>query len=260
MQEQTSIPQEIPDFKSAKELGAYLKQLRKPRFRTLLAMAARLPEKGRDTFYAYTRRFEFGRLPQQGSVLNNSFSVYLGFLGFSPEKREQIIKTSHSFSGELPSKKYNHPLEDFPEKFKKNMAEILRKNQDIVKTMEKIYNHPFCLDELTYVAEEITRKYHSYAEQVSKVLDRVKRLGFDKGLIGSSAIGIISLEDCIGKEPPDPVGNLGPSVRTLILRLNEAAKTDANAKQIKQKFESSRDNYYSQRAVLINTIKGYVSS
>lgn len=265
------MQEKIHNFGSLQEIGQFLKSVRLPKFPALKYMAERMDEANMQKFYGCAVNCENGRFPKKGSTQGPLLSKYLDFLGFKDSHKASILDEIYSFAGEIKPResldaetKLMHmdglPAGDFQERLGLNLIEMLNNGEDAILLIEKRHRHHLYLDEMAYVAEQIINSYDSHAKLVSEILSRGKRTNFNGGLIGSTQIGITNIQDCINHDPVDIAKYLGPTLNSLLLRLENKSKLGYScAKIIKESLEHSRDRYYGQRDNLIKELREYLS-
>ncbi len=241
------------------ELADYLKKLRITQFSTIKDMAIGQDRK----FYQHATLYERGHFPKKGAGTCPFFETYLSLLNLADKARQQILQLAYSFTGEIKQEAENtdseedgRPTRERLKKLRLDLAQICREG-DAVAIIERRHKPKLTLGELAYIAEQVTGEYRSYAKSFHDLLDRATRLGLANGLIGSSAVGIIDLRDCLSKEV-DPIKYLAPTADSLDARLSKREESGNKAAgTIKKSLSDSRSDYESRRKALMEKIKAH---
>jgi len=245
------MQEDIPPFQSLKEIGEFLKRRRKTKF---VSITDAIDKKRNDEirrFYGCAVNFEKGLLPKRGSVTSPRFDEYLDILGFHYNNKMCILDAVYSLTGDIKTKRAPDcgeelgiidglPAGDLAKRLELNLPEMIENGEDAVQSIEIGKRHNLCLDELAYIAGQVINSYDCHTRLVYDLLERGRRTEFFGGLIGSTRIGIVNIQECAKNEPVDLARNLSPTLNSLILKLESRAKKGyASARVLKENLESS---------------------
>lgn len=263
-------------FESLSDIVEFLKAKRKERFPQLIDeqkhVFPRTRYPLRTAYYHSLCLFERGLMPKRGSSKVGYLDTHLSALGFSDTQRRTLIKKILLFTcgedeDEVRQEADKEIEISYSEDNGKTAEELIGKlgltREDLTKNKDWVAElnmggHSLSLDEVYYFVSLLVQNYNYFNSQINVVLERSRRLGIKRGIIGSSLLGVYRLEDLLldARDLPDVADTMKPTLLSVQDGLGHfMSRGYSGARIVKESLDAAQKKYLRKRKRALDELR-----